>query len=112
MSKKLLIHWTSDNYDTAVNMVLLYAYNAKKKGLWDEITLLIWGASQNLVRDHEEIASQLKSLQEVGVRIIACQHCAKAQETRKALNSCDIEVFSTGVFLTEWLQSGKAVLAV
>lgn len=112
MKKELLIHWTTDNYDTAMNMVLLYVYNSKKTALWDETTLMIRGASQNLVRDDAEIAGKVKSLNEVGVRVIACQHCAKEQGTRDTLESCDIEVFSTGVFLTEWIQSGKHILTI
>ena len=112
MSKELLIHWTTDNYDTAMNMVLLYAYNSKKIGLWDETTLMIWGASQNLVRDNEAIATKVKNLSEVGVRVMACYKCADAQGTRDALESCDIEVFSTGEFLTEWIQSGKPLLTI
>jgi hypothetical protein len=112
MTKELLIHWTTDNYDTSMNMVLLYAYHAKKKNLWDEITLLVWGASQNLLRDNKEIRTQVKALKEVGVKLIACQHCAEQQNTRDALFTCDIEVFFTGVFLTEWLQSKKNILTI
>ena len=112
MKKELLIHWTTDNLDTSMSMVLLYAYNAKKKGLWDEITLLVWGASQKLVLNNNEIQEKLKDINDVGVRIIACEQCAKNLNTTDALNSCSIEVFATGMFLTTWLQSAKPILNV
>ena len=112
MKKELLIHWTTDNYDTAMNMVLLYAYNAKKKELWDEITLLVWGASQNLLRDNKNISKKVIELQEVDIRVVACEHCASEQGTKEALVACNVDVFSTGKLLTQWLQSKKSILTV
>jgi len=112
MKKELLIHWTTDNYDTAMNMVLLYAYNAKKKELWDEITLLVWGASQNLLRDNKNISKKVIELQDVNIRVVACEHCASEQGTKEALEACSIDVFSTGKLLTQWLQSKKSILTV
>lgn len=112
MKKELLIHWTTDNLDTSMNMVLLYAYNAKAKNLWDEITLLVWGASQNLVRDNQEVADKLKEIKEVGVNVIACEHCAKQQNTTDALLSCGIDVFLVGKTLTQWLQSDKKIITI
>jgi len=112
MKKELLIHWTTDNFDTSMNMVLLYAYNAKANGLWDEITLLVWGASQNLVKDNKEVAQKLKDIKDIGVRTIACAHCAGEQNTTKSLENCGIETFATGKLLTQWLQEDKKILTV
>jgi len=40
------ILWTSDNKETAMNMICLYAHNAKLLGWIENVTILIWGASQ------------------------------------------------------------------
>ncbi len=112
MKKELLIHWTTDNFDTSLHMVLLYAHNTKKNKLWDEITVLVWGASQKLVKENEQIADEVKKLHSLNVKVIACEHCAAEMNTTDALASCDIDMFKTGKFLTDWIQSGKAYLSV
>ncbi|NLO58002.1 MAG: DsrE family protein, partial [Synergistaceae bacterium] len=43
--KKLVVLWTSGEKETAMSMVMLYSLNSKLKGWWDEVTLLVWGAS-------------------------------------------------------------------
>ena len=47
--KRILVLWTSGEKDTALNMVFMYSLNAKLKGWWDEVTLLVWGASTKLL---------------------------------------------------------------
>ena len=112
MKKELLIHWATDNKDSSMNMVLLYAYNAKRKEFWDEITLLIWGASQNLVKNDQEVSNKVKEIVDIGVKVIACQHCAKEQNTTEALESCNIDIFLTGAFLTQWTQENKSMITI
>ena len=41
MKKEVLMQWTTSNKNSTLNMVLLYAYNAKLKGWWDEVNILI-----------------------------------------------------------------------
>jgi hypothetical protein len=52
---ELLILWTNKDKDTAINMVFMYTENSKIKGWWKDVTLLIWGASANLVSEDKEI---------------------------------------------------------
>ena len=112
MKKELLVNWTTDNLDTAMNMVLLYTYNAKKLGWFDEITLLIWGASQKLAATNKEVQKQLEMMKEVGVTVIACKKCAEDQGVADELISCGVEVFYTGEVLTPWLLENKPLLSV
>ncbi len=42
MKNELMIVWTTDNRDTILNMICLYALNAKTKGWFDEVTILVW----------------------------------------------------------------------
>ena len=112
MKKELLVNWTTDNIDTAMNMVLLYTYNAKKMGWIDDITLLVWGASQKLVASNTEVQKQMKMMEEAGVKVIACKHCAEQSGVVDELKSCGIEVFYTGKVLTTWLLEKKPFLSV
>jgi len=111
-SENLLILWTTDNKDTALHMVFMYAENAKINGWWKDITLLIWGASSNLVTRDKDIQNYIDILHKSGVRIIACQQCAENLNVVEILKKHKIEVFYTGRFLSDWLKSDLKILTI
>ena len=53
--EKLNILWTTDNKETFFHMLSMYAINAKKRGLWKEINVIIWGASSKLAGTDTEV---------------------------------------------------------
>lgn len=55
MKNELLIVWSTDNKETILNLICLYAHNAKIKGWFDEVTILVWGASQQVLCEDFEI---------------------------------------------------------
>ncbi len=110
--KKLLVLWTSGDRETAMNMVFMYSLNSKLKGWWDEVTLLVWGASTKLLGQDEEIQGKLKALQAAGVGIIACKACAANLGLVEKLESLGVEVFFTGEYLSKRIQAGDHVLSV
>lgn len=112
MQKEAKILWTTDNKETATNMVLLYAHNAKLKGWMDEVTVLVWGASQKLVSEDKEIQEKIKAMIKDGVKVVACLKCADNMEITEGLNACNIDVFYTGELLTQWIQSGDTIISV
>ena len=111
-NSRLLILWTTGDPLTSRDMVLLYATNAIKHNWWDEVTLLMWGASDSLVAENTEIQDKLHLAIEAGVRVIACRKCAEEQNVATALKELGVKVFYTGEFLTEWLKSDNQVLSV
>ena len=46
---KLNILWITDNKDTIFNMLSMYAINSITKEQWQEVNVIIWGASAKLV---------------------------------------------------------------
>ena len=110
--KRLLILWTTDNRQTAEYMVCMYGLNAKLQGWWDEVVLLTWGSSNQLVATDTLIQSRLAEMKDAGVRLIACRKCAEELGLVADLEELGIEVFYAGEFLTQWLQSGSRVLSV
>jgi hypothetical protein len=109
---RLLVLWTSGEKLTALNMVLMYTYNAKAHDWWSDITLLIWGAASHLVAEDREVQEQVTAAREAGVRVIACKKCAENLGVVEVLEGLGIEVFYTGEFLTAWLKSGDRILSV
>lgn len=110
--KKLVVLWTSGEKETAMNMVMLYSLNSKLKGWWDEVTLLVWGASTRLLAEEREVQDFLRTLQEAGVKAIACKKCAENLGVVEKLESLGVEVFYTGQYLTEKIQAGEKILSV
>jgi hypothetical protein len=106
----LLIVWTSGERDVARRMVFMYAKNAKLNGWWEKLTLLIWGASTELICEDATLQEMLKELQETGIRTIACKSCAAQFELVDNLEALGVEVFPTGEYLTLWMKAGNPVL--
>ena len=106
--EKLLIVWTSGDKEVALKMVLMYASNASS--WWDSITFLIWGPSQKLVVEDPEIQEAIKLMKERNVRLLACVACANEYGFAEDLKAQDIEVFSMGPLLSNWLQSDSKVI--
>jgi hypothetical protein len=111
-NEELLILWTNDNVGTSMNMVLMYAENAKVKRWWEEVTLLIWGSTAKLVCENEKIENYIKILLKEKVRVIACKQCAENYEVVEKLEKQGIEVFYTGQFLTEWIKENKKYITI
>ena len=110
MKNEVMIVWSTDNADTAENMVLLYAKNAKLKGWFDEVTLLIWGASQKLLVQDEYFQKIVKETSDAGVRVVACKKCSENLGIEGSLEACSVELFYTGILLSDWAKSGKPLL--
>ncbi len=112
MQKEAKILWTTDNKETAEHMVLLYAHNAKLKGWMEEVTVLVWGASQRLINEDKDIQEKIKAMIKDGVKVVACLKCADNMDIKNGLTACNIDVFYTGEFLSEWIKSGDTIISV
>lgn len=93
---KLLVIWTSAEREVALNMVLMYVYNAKYNDWWQHITLLIWGPAQQLLLTATEVREKIVQISNTNVRLIACRACAENYEIVQELSALGIEVFGTG----------------
>ena len=60
-SKKLNVLWTSGDREVALKMVLMYSFNAKKRGWWDEVSLIVWGPSAKLLTEDPELQERIAS---------------------------------------------------
>ncbi len=111
-NQELLILWTNDNIGTSINMVLMYAENAKINGWWEDVTVLIWGSTAKLVAENQEIQNYIRAILSEKVRVIACRQCAENYNVVENLEKLKIEVFYTGQFLTDWLKGNKKLITI
>lgn len=108
----LMVLWTTGDLDTALNMVLMYAHNAKLQNWWDEVNLLIWGASQQLATREPKVQAKIEAMIADGVNVIACRKCAENLGVVEALKQLKVKVFYTGEYLTDWLRSGQKMITI
>ncbi len=111
-SDKLIVLWTSGNKEVALNMVFLYTFNAKKKGWWKEISLIVWGASTKLLSEDKELQDYITRIKDAGVQIEACKVCSDNYGVSNQLERLGIEVKLMGVPLTEYLKKGNKIITI
>ncbi len=110
--KHLYVLWTNDNVLTAEKMVFMYTINSLKKGWWEDVTLIIWGATAKLVAENEEIQDLVKQAGDAGVHLTACKACADQLKVTDILEELDIEVIYWGEPLTKILKREETLLTI
>ncbi len=108
----LYVLWTNDNPVTAGNMVFMYTINSLIHGWWEEVTLIIWGATAALVGKDAKIQEMIIKAREAGVHVTACKACADQLGVTEELSKQGIEVKYWGAPLTELLKNNERLLTV
>lgn len=109
-NSRVMIIWTTDNKETALNTVFMYAKNAVLYNWLDEVELIIWGPSSRLTVEDEDIQEELKVMANVGVKIKACVACASRYGVKEKLRELGFEVIPMGPVLSEEIKSGRTIL--
>lgn len=110
MKSELLVVWTTDNRETIMNMILLYVHNAKLNGWFDEVNLLVWGASQQILSEDKEMQEKVSEMIQDGIKVVACKKCAENMYVEKNLDACGVELLFSGKFISEWAKEGKPMM--
>ncbi len=103
--ERLAVIWSSGDREVALSMVLMYTFNAKVKGWWDGVRLLVWGPSARLLAEDTELQSRILEMQEAGVMVQACKACAEMHGVTSHLEDLGIEVLYVGETFTDILKS-------
>ena len=109
-SKKLLMLWTSGDRDVAIQMGFMYVRAAKERQWWDDVIVLVWGPSAQLLAQDEELQRMAKAMQKVGIKLQACIVCTNSYGVTSKLRELGVDVKPMGKPLTEMLQSGWTLL--
>ena len=112
MEDHLYILWTNADPITAEKMVFMYGRNAKVRGWWSEVTLIIWGATAKLCAEDEAVRFGLAEMKADGVHLAACKACADQLGVTESLERMGVEVTHWGEKLTRLLKAGERILTV
>ncbi|MTI80538.1 MAG: DsrE family protein [Firmicutes bacterium] len=93
-------------------MAFMYTLNSKRKGWWDEVTLVVWGPSTELLAADTELQQHIAEIKDSGVEVLACRRCADLYGVTVQLEKLGLEVIYMGEPLTGYLKSGCKVLTV
>jgi hypothetical protein len=110
--EKLNILWTTDNKDTVFNMLIMYATNAKIKGWWDRVNLIIWGASARLIGHDKAVQTEIIEMIHQGVQIEACKDCCDTFGVTEKLTKLGINVRYMGEPLTGYIKANEKILTI
>src|ERR1035437_7120927 len=102
--EKLNILWTTDNKDTIFNMLSMYATNSIKNNWWDEVNIIIWGASAKLVGNDTQVQTEVMEMIAKGVKIEACKACSDSFGVSEKLMQLGVTVRYMGQPLTNYLK--------
>lgn len=107
---QLCVVWSSGDPGVAKNACFMYTVNAKRRGWFGVVHLVVWGPSAKLLAENEELQSEVKDMQKTGVVVEACVTCANNYGVADALKSLDIDVKPMGVPLSDRLKGSWKVL--
>ena len=112
MKNKLNILWTNADPVTSEHMVMMYTKNAIPQGWWDEVKVIIWGATAKLVAENTHIQSLIEKAQQTGVQFTACESCATELGVKQKIKDLGIELRFMGAPLTEILKRGEKLITI
>lgn len=111
-SNQLYILWTNADVITSEKMVLMYSRNCMLNHWWDEVTVIIWGATVKLVAENEIIQTKIEMAKHAGVKFSACKSCADELEVSDKIKELGIEVIYWGVGLTDILKDDVKLITI
>ena len=107
---KLVIIWSSNDREVALKMVFMYTLNSKLNGWWDNITLIVWGPSTNLLSTDYELQEYIQKIKEHGVKLEACKTCSDMYGVTQKLLNLGIDVKFMGIPLTQYIKEGRNII--
>jgi hypothetical protein len=108
----LYILWTNADFITSEKMVFMYATNSMLHSWWENVTVIIWGATAQLAAENPAIRERINLARQAGVFFSACKACAEQLGVTDKLLEQGIEVKFWGEGLTEIIKEGEHLITI
>jgi hypothetical protein len=102
----LVVLWTSGDAHVAEKVALMYTHAAAKNKWFENVILIVWGPSANLLANNAKLQEKVKSMITDGIKVQACIVCANMYGVTDQLKEMGIEVIGMGKPLTQYLKKG------
>jgi len=103
----LVVVWSSGDREVATKMAFMYALNAKRRGWWKHVTLIVWGPSAKLLTEDSELQGRIEEMREAGVELKACKACSDTYGVSESLEKLGVEVQYMGEPFTQILKDER-----
>lgn len=107
---QLCVVWSSSDPGVAKNVCFMYTHNAKRRGWFGDVHLVVWGPSAKLLAESEELQDEIHAMEKSGVVVEACVACAKNYGVADTLKGLGIDVKPMGEPLSDRLKRSWKVL--
>ena len=101
---KLFVLWSSGDREVATKMAFMYTLNAKRRGWWKDVTLIVWGPSAKLLTEDSELQDRIQDMRTAGVDLLACKACSDSYGVSEGLEKLGVEVKYMGEPFTQILK--------
>ena len=101
---KLVVLWSSGDREVATKMAFMYTLNAKRRGWWKDVTLIVWGPSAKLLTEDSELQDRIEDMRTAGVVLLACKACSDSYGVSAGLEKLGVEVKYMGEPFTQILK--------
>jgi len=109
---ELNVLWTSGDPITSEHFLFLYTVNAKKRGWFDQVNIIVWGASAKLIAENKDIQALVIEALDAGVSISGCLHCAQSLGVENDLRRLGIDLLYMGEPLSDLLKSDAKLITI
>ncbi|MCF7807119.1 MAG: DsrE family protein [Candidatus Marinimicrobia bacterium] len=110
--EKMNILWMNADSITAEEMLFKYVVNAPRQGWWEDVLVIIWGSSANLVAADPKFQDLVREGIEEGVRFSACKSCADNLGASETLRTLGVEVVYWGERLSNLLKAEEKLITI
>ncbi|MFC1931393.1 DsrE family protein [Chloroflexota bacterium] len=110
MANKVFVILSSGDREVALEVGLVYPYNAATKDWMDEVKVIIFGPSEKIAASDAEVQARLKELLKAGIEVMACKWCADRMGITDKLEAAGIKVVYVGSIISDLLKEGWASL--
>lgn len=110
-SDTLVVFWSSGDPEVAEKACFMYASAARKNKWFDEVILIVWGPSEKLLSENQNLKEKVAAMQKDGIIVQACVSCSNLYGVTDQLKVCEIDVRRMGVPLTKYLKRGYKIIS-
>jgi hypothetical protein len=111
LANKLFVILASGDKDVALEMALFYPVTVAKEKYMDEVKVILFGPSENLVARDKNVQKRIKTLQEAGVVVSACKYCSDRMGVSDKLEELGITVEYVSKGIAQMTKDGWASLS-
>lgn len=90
----------------------MYSSRSIQEGWWDEVTVIVWGATVKLLASDNHIQTRIKQIIKDGVKVSVCRSCAEQLKVLEAIEKLGIEHKYWGSPLTDILNSEHKLITI